>query len=158
MQLGWGRPLSDGLMDVSVQLREYRDEFLLMSRFIIAQPLHKSAYIGIIGEAGRLTVAFIKIALHREHLLQALPWSAWEAILHRLAGLQCVPGCPSKRPEMFVDKSRMLGIVAGHNFEPPAELLIGDRWDNLQDLHGETMLSSSCLGKPGDQLDVLIGA
>ena len=157
MQLGWGRPLSDGLMDVGVQLREHRDEFLLMSRFIIVQPLHKSADIGIIGQAGRLTVAFIKLALHREHLLQALPWSAWEVILHRLAGLPSIPGCPSKRPEMFLYKGRMLGIVAGHDFEPSAELLIGDRWDNLQDLHGETMLSSSCLGKPGDQLGVLIG-
>jgi len=59
---------------------------------------------------------------------------------------------------MFLDKGRMLGIVAGNVFEPSAELLIGEGWDNLQDLLREAMLSPRYLGKPVDQLDVLIDA
>jgi hypothetical protein len=63
--LGGAVRLGDRLMDVGVQLREHRDQLLLMSGFIIAQPLHERAYIGIIGDAGCLTVAFIELALHR---------------------------------------------------------------------------------------------
>jgi hypothetical protein len=59
------RPLIDRLMDVGVQLREHRDELVLMSGFIIVQPLQERLYTGIIGDTGRLTVAFIELALHR---------------------------------------------------------------------------------------------
>jgi len=158
LRLGWGRPLWNGLVDVGIQLCQYRNDLVLVSRFIIAQPLDQRAYVGIVGKAGCLTIAFIELALHRQHLLQALPWSVWQIMLHRFAGLQSILRYPSKRPKMFLYKGRMLCIVAAHDFEPSTELLIGDRWDNLQDLPGEAMLSSCCLVKPSDQLDVLIGA
>ena len=102
LRLGLGRPLWNGLVDVGIQLCQYRDDLVLVACFIIAQPLDQRAYIGIVGKAGCLTIAFIELALHRQHLLQALPWSVWQIMLHRFAGLQSIPRCPAKRPKMVL--------------------------------------------------------
>ena len=50
----------------------------------------------------------------------------------------------------------MLFITVGHHVHTSAELLIGNQWDELAELHGYTLLGSPGFGEPDDESSTFV--